>query len=697
MDRSFNGIEKVGYVFSLILILAFWGCGGDSTASGNEDISGNDIKIGDIRIPGDSSMQDVEKDIEIQDIEDVKDSIDSKDTGVDVVDTYEDIITDVEVSDTTADIVTDVCVPDCKNRECGDDGCGGVCGSCGNNALCNNYRCECLSGFGNCNLKWEDGCEANFSTDPHHCSDCATDCGKDSVCNNKVCACQTGFGNCDNLWMNGCEVDFSLVESCGTDCNNKVNCGNNSVCRSGICSCAFGFYDCNGKLSDGCEKQGDPKHIWSKVFGGDKVVRSYSMSLDKSSNVYIVGYFNSSTIDFGGGALANAGGDDIFLAKFDSNGNHLWSKRFGGSDGDYSYSVSTDSLGNVYISGYFSSSSIDFGRGALGNAGGNDIFLAKFDSNGDNLWSKRFGGSNNDYNYSVSVDSSNNVYITGYYISSSIDFGGGALTKDAGYNIYLAKFDSNGNHIWSKRINGTSSGEISSVSVDSSNNVYITGSFIGSHIYLGGNILDNAGGDDVYIAKFDSNGNHKWSKTFGGTSNDRGYFLSLDNSNNVYLTGHFSSSTIDFGGGALTNSGYYDTYLAKFDSDGNHKWSKKFGGSDNDYGYSVSADSSGNVYLSGSFQSPTISFGKITLTNAGGDCGIGTCTDIFLAKIDSNGGPVWVERFGGNNIDWGYRVSADSTRHIYATGAFAGSNIDFGGCPLSSTGDLSVFLIKFEQ
>jgi hypothetical protein len=138
--------------------------------------------------------------------------------------------------------------------------------------------------------------------------------------------------------------------------------------------------DCNGKECgpDGCEKQLDLKHLWSKSFGGSDWDDGYSVSVDSSGNVYITGSFSSSTIDFGGGALTNAGNSDIFLAKFNSNGKHLWSKRFGGSGDDYGQSVSVDSLGNVYGTGFFWSSNIDFGGCPLSSAGDYDIYLIKY-------------------------------------------------------------------------------------------------------------------------------------------------------------------------------------------------------------------------------------------------------------------------------------------------------------------------------
>jgi len=145
-----------------------------------------------------------------------------------------------------------------------------------------------------------------------------------------------------------------MSDACTPNCKDKEcgddgcggSCGNNSVCSSNKCVCNIGYANCNKDLSDGCEKQGDTKHLWSKSFGGSDWDEGYSVSVDSLGNVYITGRFYSSTIDFGGGALTNAniyGGSAIYLAKFDSNGNHLWSKRFEGSGDDEGKSVSVDS------------------------------------------------------------------------------------------------------------------------------------------------------------------------------------------------------------------------------------------------------------------------------------------------------------------------------------------------------------------
>ena len=501
-------LEKTKYLLFVFMIIAFWGCIGCNSSNEIEDIK---------EIVGSGDTQ-------VDSEEDVNGGSDIADTSEDIPDTGLD---GSDVSD-----VSDVCIPSCNGKQCGDDGCGGSCGVCGDNAVCNMGRCECKSGFANCNDKWDDGCEKAY----------------------------------------------------------------------------------------------EKGHIWSKRFGGSNWDESLFVSVDSSGNVYITGWFKSPTIDFGGGLLINAGGEcaagfpcsDVFLAKFDSNGNHLWSKRFGGTGEDRGQSISIDSSGNVFITGYFGSPEIDFGGGQLTYADSFDIFLAKFDNNGNHLWSKGFGGKLNDKGFSASADRSGNVYITGRFNSPTIDFGGGPIVTNMDIHIFIAKYDGEGNHLWSK---GFAGGIYSfdnglSLSVDSSSNVYMTGYSDIPTIDFGGDPLELGGNNDVFLVKFDSSGNHLWSKVFGGSFDDGGDSIFIDNSDKVYITGRFNSYTIDFGGGALTNTSEDgDIFLAIFDSDGNHLWSKSFGGSKYDWGSSVSVDSSGNIYVTGEFWSSTIDFGGCPLTN----------------------------------------------------------------------------------
>jgi hypothetical protein len=151
-----------------------------------------------------------------------------------------------------------------------------------------------------------------------------------------------------------------------------------------------------------------------------------------------MGYFNGS-VDFGGGPLTSVlGSFDIFLAKFDSAGNHLWSKRFGGASNEYPTAVAVDGSGNAFLTGDIFGS-VDFGGGLLTSAGGQDIFLAKFDPAGNHLWSKRFGDTVGQLGKGIAVDGSGNAFLTGAFFGS-VDFGGGPLTSAGLADIFLAKF-----------------------------------------------------------------------------------------------------------------------------------------------------------------------------------------------------------------------------------------------------------------
>ena len=138
----------------------------------------------------------------------------------------------------------------------------------------------------------------------------------------------------------------------------------------------------------------------------------------------------------------------LFVAKFDMNGNHLWSQRFGGTDNQSGNSVAVDGSGNVVLTGAFWES-VNFGGGGL-VAVDIDVFLVKFDASGNHLWSKDFGDSDNQVGFSVAVDASGNVLITGRF-AGTVNFGGGPLTSIGSSNIFVAKFDADGNHVWSRR------------------------------------------------------------------------------------------------------------------------------------------------------------------------------------------------------------------------------------------------------
>jgi beta-propeller repeat-containing protein/List-Bact-rpt repeat protein/prealbumin domain-containing protein len=299
------------------------------------------------------------------------------------------------------------------------------------------------------------------------------------------------------------------------------------------------------------------QRIWSGTGNGSDV--GVGVAVDSSSlggpYIYVSGYTGS----FG------AGLDDVLLLKFDSSGSLLWQKTWGGSGGDQSNGVAVDSSGNVYVTGDTSS---------FGTAG--DVFLLKFDSSGSLTWQKTWGGSNFDYGVGVAVDSSSlggpYIYVSG----ATNSFGAG------GVHMFLLKFDSSGSLKWQKIWGGSNSDYGSGVAVDSSGNIYVTGT-----TYSFG-----AGGADVLLLKFDPTSALLWQETWGGGSFDGGAGVAVDSSGNVYVTG----STFSFGPGSPSHSAIF---VLKLSSAGSLLNQEIWGGSSGGVGHDVAVNSAGDAFITG--------------------------------------------------------------------------------------------------
>jgi hypothetical protein len=444
------------------------------------------------------------------------------------------------------------------------------------------------------------------------------------------------------------------------------------------------------------------------VFGGTSNDYGYSIAVDSSGNVYTTGFFEG-TVDFDPGAgtttLTSAGSADVFVSKLDSSGALVWAKSFGGASNDVGRSIAVDSSGNVYTTGFFEGT-VDFDPGAgtsnLTSAGGADVFVSKLNSSGVLVWAKSFGGASLDVGISIAVDSSGNVYTTGYF-QGTADFDPGAgtsnLTSAGDFDIFVSKLDSSGNFVWAKSFGAAAVDTGNSIAVDSSGNVYTTGIFAGTVDFdpgAGTTTLTSAGSVDIFVSKLDSSGALVWAQSFGGTSNDVGNSIAVDSSGNVYTSGYFNG-TADFEPGAgtsnLTSAGSADVFISKLNSSGALVWAKSFSGASLDYGYSIAVDSSGNVYTTGFFEG-TVDFdpgaGTTTLTSAGS-------VDIFVSKLDSSGALVWAKGFGGASLDVGNSIAVDSSGNVYTSGYFNGT-ADFdpgaGTSTLTSAGGADIFVLK---
>ena len=441
---------------------------------------------------------------------------------------------------------------------------------------------------------------------------------------------------------------------------------------------------------------------WSHGIGARWSDSGEGIAVDGSGNVYITGYFAGQNVDFGSGkTLTNHGGGnykDIYIAKYNSSGVCLWAHGIGGVYGDdKGLDIAVDDLGNVYITGTFRGQNVNFGSGKiLSSSTNSDIYFAKYNSSGDCQWAYNIMHGYWDFGEGIAVDGSGNVYITGYFHMNPADFdpsvGGTALLPNNGWmDIYFAKYTSDGDYLWAHNIGGSSYDRGYDIAVDGSGNVYITGYFEGNNVDFGsGNTLTSIGGSNTYFAKYTTDGNYLWAHNIGCSSS--GYGIELDGSSNVYITGSFDGSGVDFGlGNNLTSIGGSNTYFAKYTTDGNYLWAHNIGCYS--FGYGIELDGSSNVYITGSFDGSGVDFGLGNNLTSNGS------SDIYFAKYNSNGDCNWAYNIGGLSSDYGRCLAVDGSANVLITGSFKEINVDFdpgtGTTPLSSKGDNDAFIMKF--
>lgn len=442
-----------------------------------------------------------------------------------------------------------------------------------------------------------------------------------------------------------------------------------------------------------------PSFQWAKAAGGTNYDEGNSIATDANGNVFVTGYFQSPSLTFGTNTLTNTGAYDFFIVKYDPNGNILWAKSAGGTKDDVGQSIATDANGNVFVTGYFYSPSIDFGTTTLTNSSiAADVFVVKYDANGNVLWAKSAGGTGYEDGKSIATDASGNIFVTGHFSSSSISFGTTTLTNNtspAG-EIFVVKYDTGGNELWAK-IGGESplTERVGSICTDANGNAYITGHFYHSSISFGTIILTKTSTTeaDLFIVKYDASGNVLWGKVEGGTNDDVGRSISTDVNGNVFVTGYFKSPSLTIGTTTLmnvgTSTGSLNIFVLKYDSNGNFLWAKGAGENDSEIANSIITDANGNAYVTGHFNSSSISFGANTLIKTGS----AYYSDIFVVKYDSNGNDLWAKGVGGTDNETGLGIATDVNGNVFLTGYFHSPSITFGTTILTNTGG-SLFVTK---
>ncbi len=360
---------------------------------------------------------------------------------------------------------------------------------------------------------------------------------------------------------------------------------------------------------------------WTKQFGSSSRDSANAIAIDSSGNLYVAG------ITFGGLDLhTNSGANDFFVVKYNSSGTKQWTQQLGTPSTEGANGVATDSSGNVYVVG------VTYGKLGNNKWGNSDLFVVKYNSSGTWQWTKQQGSGSWDEARGVATDSSGNVYVVGGTKGDKMN------GVKIGYNmteIFVIKYNSSGAMAWTKVLGTWRKDFANAVNIDSSGNIYLVGATerdLEAECKKHKQECDNfAGGDDLFVVKFNSKGEKQWTKQLGTRRNDRATGVATDSSGNIYVTG-YTYWRLD----GNTYAGSNDAFVVKYLDNGTKLWTKQFGTPSSDLADGVATDSSGNVYVVG------YTYGDLDgNTNTG-------ASDIFVVKYNSSGTKQWTKQLGSS-------------------------------------------------
>ncbi|MGP8217291.1 MAG: hypothetical protein ACLQQ4_17115, partial [Bacteroidia bacterium] len=402
--------------------------------------------------------------------------------------------------------------------------------------------------------------------------------------------------------------------------------------------------------------------------GGPTLDEAYGISTDGSGNTYTTGYF-SSTAKFGTFSLTASGASDIFVTCTNANGVFQWAENAGGSGACRGLAIKADAAGNSYVTGYFYGTAT-FGTHTITSAGLQDVFIAKYDPNGNALWAVSAGGPMADIGNAITVDNGGNVLVTGEFAGTA-SFGAFNLTSDNNnINIFTTKLDGNGNFLWAQMGSGPHTDRGLGVGCDASGNVYVTGQFTDTITF--DNVHYSNLFNGIFLVQYNSAGQEQWFTMAGGGTLNIANGIAVDNNTpaNIYLTGNFTGILSFFVNPVVTLSNIYANriFVAKYDASGNLLWDVSDGSSNSVTSNAISLDGAGNAYIIGNFEcrfnSYADQYGQGTFNSVG-------TWDIFVAGYsNTNGAWQWSRQIGGHEDNLGYSISVTAGGGIYTAGSF---------------------------
>jgi len=435
--------------------------------------------------------------------------------------------------------------------------------------------------------------------------------------------------------------------------------------------------------------------LWYDYQSASGIEIPYGIDLDAAGNIIMVGTYSSVSLTFGDVILQNNGLNDLFIVKYNSEGEVLWAIGAGGDGSETANSVSIDGSNNIYVVGAFSSNTFSIGEIELVNSSdtNSDMFVAKISSDGIVEWALAVLGTDEDVALAVAAEPSGEFVISGYFRSLELNIQNITLENSStSSDAFVAKFDSNGNIQWAESFGGIDIEAATSIAIAPDGTITACGYFKSSFIDIDSFNLQNQNpgwSSDIFIATYDTNGTVNMAKRFGGTGEDIATDISIDSNGNIVMVGGFRSEFIAFDNEILASEppAYDDVYVIRMDAASNVLWAKSHGSMNLDVVYGVSTNSNGDILMSGGFSGPEITFGTETLISQGDQ-------DMFLLQYNSAGDVIWSNSFGGIYMDFFTAVEFGNNGTLVVAGSFLSDEIVVDGNSLSIGGYADYLIIK---
>lgn len=431
---------------------------------------------------------------------------------------------------------------------------------------------------------------------------------------------------------------------------------------------------------------------WAYSFGGANNDFGYGITKDSQGNLYMVGNFQSGSINIGNLVLQNSsiGLDEVMLIKFSPTGQPIWVRSAGSTNTlERAIAIAIDSADNVIISGYYASLSMNFDSSTtITNSAGttDEIFVAKYNSNGTVLWAQSLAGADQERVNAVCTDGEGNIYLGGWYDNPTSSIGGLTVMTGSGKGGFVLKLDPAGTPVWVKTQQSSLIEEIYSITCDPFGNVIATGSFHSNSVTFDGVTLTNSNSNnssDAFVAKYDSSGALQWARSFTGTSVEIPYNVSADQQGNIYTSRTYSSASFSSNGFSVANAGQTESYILKMDSAGNTQWLRSANGTLTDLLLCGTINANNEYCVGGLFNSPSITSNGLTINRIQ----VPNTSDLLVLRYNQSGSIIGGSIAHGNGLTALVSDIVDAPNNNYiVTGHFNGTNLSVGPTTLTNNG-----------